>query len=397
MAVAPVLALKHLTLTHFRNYAALRLPCDTRPVVLTGPNGAGKTNLLEAISFLVPGRGLRRARLAEVACHQNGTGDVAVSGIVAETAWGVAAHVATANGPVEIGTGCDGETDAAGRARRIVHIDGQTVSNQAVLAEHVNVQWLTPQMDRLFLEGSSARRRFLDRLVFGLDPAHAGRAAAYEHALRERARLLRAHGPRADANWLAALEEAMAAKGVAVAAARREAVARLAPACGQSDDHFPAAEITLHGEVESWLDDGPALAAEDRFRAALEQARPRDAETGGAATGPHRSDLLVRHVGNGRMADQCSTGEQKALLIRLILAHVRTSAREWGRLPILLLDEVAAHLDEKRRAALIEEILALRIQAWLTGTDEAMFAPFRGAAQFCRVEAGAVSMVPAGV
>ncbi|MEX2450503.1 MAG: DNA replication and repair protein RecF, partial [Rhodospirillales bacterium] len=237
-ARAPGLALEQLILTHFRNYTTLRLPCDARPVVLTGSNGAGKTNLLEAISFLVPGRGLRRARLTDVACREDGSEpDVAV----AKTAWGVAARLDTPSGPLEIGTGCDGATDAAGRVRRIVHIDGQTVSNQAVLSEHVNVQWLTPQMDRLFLEGAGARRRFLDRLVFGFDPAHAGRVAAYEHALRERARLLRAHGPRADAAWLAALEETMAAKGVAVAAARRDAVARLEPACGESDGHFPAA------------------------------------------------------------------------------------------------------------------------------------------------------------
>ena len=229
--------------------------------------------------------------------------------------------------------------------------------------------------------------------MFGFDPAHAGRVAAYDHALRERNRLLRINGLRADPDWLAALEETIAAKGVAVVAARREALARMLPACAQAHSHFPAADVMLEGELERWLEEDPALAVEDRFRAALAASRGRDAATGRAATGPHRSDLRVRHEGNGRMAEHCSTGEQKALLIRLILAHVQTAAREWGRLPILLLDEVAAHLDEKRRSALIEEILALRIQAWLTGTDESLFESFKRSAQFFRIEAGAVTKV----
>ncbi len=382
----PALALRQLTLTHFRNYASLRLRCGDEPVVLTGPNGAGKTNLLEAISFLSPGRGLRRAKLGDLALR-----DAAMPAPENDTAvWGVAAHLKTPNGPVDLGTGCTGDHQGARRPRRIIHIDGETVSQQAALAEHAHIQWLTPQMDRLFLDGASARRRFLDRLVFGFDPAHAGRVAAYDHALRERNRLFRAQGLHADPDWLAALEDTMASKGIAVAAARRDALSRIQPACIEVHSHFPAAEVWLDGEIERWLEEAPALAAEDRFREALAADRAKDAETGRATIGPHRSDLMVRHTGNGRMAELCSTGEQKALLIRLTLAHVQTAARDWGRLPILLLDEVAAHLDEKRRTALIEEILSLRIQAWLTGTDAALFEPFQREAQFFTVNAGTV-------
>lgn len=385
-SLKPMLAVERLTLTHFRNYATLRLHCGAEPVVLTGPNGAGKTNLLEALSFLAPGRGLRRAKLTDIA--RRDLKDPDQDGAVI---WGVAAHLTTPQGPVELGTGCNGEVTKGGRPRRIVHVDGETVSQQAALAEHVHIQWLTPQMDRLFLDGPQARRRFLDRLVFGFDPAHAGRVAAYEHALRERNRLFKAQGARADADWLSALEDTMASKGVAVAAARHEVLLRIKPACVDVHSHFPAAEVSLEGTLERWLEEKPALAAEDQYRSALAASRARDAETGRAAIGPHRSDLRVRHVGNGRMAEFCSTGEQKALLIRLVLAHVQTAARDWGRLPILLLDEVAAHLDETRRAALIEEIVALRIQAWLTGTDDALFEPFKHAAQFFRVNAGTVS------
>ena len=382
----PTLAIERLTLTHFRNYATLRLNCGAEPVVLTGPNGAGKTNLLEALSFLAPGRGLRRAKLTDIARH-----DLEDSDQNGAMVWGVAAHLTTPQGPVELGTGCNGEVTKGGRPRRIVHVDGETVSQQAALAEHVHVQWLTPQMDRLFLDGAQARRRFLDRLVFGFDSAHAGRVAAYEHALRERNRLFRNQGIRSDADWLTALEDTMASKGMAVVAARCEILMRIKPACVEVNSHFPAAEVSLEGTLEKWLEEMPALAAEDQYRSALAASRDKDAETGRAAIGPHRSDLRVRHVGNGRMAELCSTGEQKALLIRLILAHVQTAARDWGRLPILLLDEVAAHLDEKRRTALIEEIMALRIQAWLTGTDETLFEAFKHDAQFFHINAGTVS------
>lgn len=373
------LSVTRLTLTDFRCYRTLRLECGTAPVVLTGPNGAGKTNVLEAISFLVPGRGLRRARSEDIAWRP-------MDGTPAE-AWAVAARIETPDGPHDVGTGRDG---AQGRDRRQVRIDGQPARGQAALAEVLSAVWLTPQMDRLFIDGASARRRFLDRLVYGFDPAHAGRVASYEHASRERARLLREGS--GDSTWLAALEDTMAERGVAVAASRRELVGRLAAKCaGSPAGPFPGALLGVSGDVEGWLEEGPAIDAEDRLRASLAEGRNADAETGGAGTGPHRSDLSVRHAASGRPAADCSTGEQKALLIAIVLASARLQAEECGASPVLLLDEVAAHLDSRHREALFDEVAALGAQVWYTGTDRALFASLAGRARFFDVEAAAVA------
>jgi DNA replication and repair protein RecF len=365
-----------LALTDFRCYRNLRLATEARPVVLTGPNGAGKTNLLEALSFLSPGRGLRRARLD--ACDRIGCEGAG---------WAVSVSLATPFGPVDIGTGREptGKVggEGGGVGRRVVHIAGAAQRGQAVLAEYAALAWLTPQMDRLFLEGAGPRRRFLDRLVFGFDPGHARRLAAYEHAMRERARLL-ADNAR-DAAWLAALEDGMARDGVAVAAARVQQVARLNQAQGRRQGPFPAADLALKGVLETWLGDMPALAVEDRFRALLADNRRRDAEAGRAADGPHRTDLLARHRIKGMTAAQCSTGEQKAMLIAIVLADAWLQAETRGQAPILLLDEIAAHLDEARRRALFDELLALGGQAWLTGTDAALFEPLGASAQHFRV------------
>lgn len=367
------LSLARVTLTDFRGYAYLRLEADARPVVVTGANGAGKTNLLEALSFLVPGRGLRGARLDEVARQSGGPG------------WAVAARLRGPAGPIEIGTGREGAGD-----KRAVHINGEPARNQSLLAEYLSVHWLTPQMDRLFLEGPQARRRFLDRLVFGADPAHAGRVAAYEHAMRERLRLLK-DGP-TDPAWLGALEETMAAKGVAVAAARLEVAERLAAFCAaQAPGPFPRAGLAVKGAVEDWLRAMPALQAEDRLRAALASRRPEDASEGATGVGPHRSDLAVVHLGKNQAADFCSTGEQKGLLLALVLANARMRVAEGGGTPLLLLDEVAAHLDAVRRAALFEDILDLGAQAWMTGTDVSLFAPLGARAQYFTVEDAAVT------
>jgi DNA replication and repair protein RecF len=373
-AEAGRLAVTRLVLTDFRCYRQARLAVDTRPVVVTGANGAGKTNLLEAISFLAPGRGLRRARLGEV--DRRAAPDSAAAG-----AWTVAADIATARDTVQIGTGR--EATASGGERRVVRIDGAPARSQAALAEHVNLVWLTPQMDRLFIEGAAPRRRFLDRLVYGFDPGHASRVAAYDQALRERGKLLRV-GPY-DAAWLGALEESMARHGVAIAAARREIVARLDCACAAGVAGFPVAALAAIGTVEAALGERPALAVEDDMRGALAASRRQDAESGGAATGPHRSDFAVRHAGTGVAAEQCSTGEQKALLIAILLAHARLQAALRGVAPIMLLDEIAAHLDRERRRALFAELIALRAQAWLTGTDSEVFGELRGAAQFLSV------------
>lgn len=383
-------SLAKVTLTDFRCYRHLRLEIDHRPVVLTGPNGAGKTNLLEAVSFLVPGRGLRNATIAEVARREVGESEGESA-----RAWAVAATVMTPSGAVDLGTGREAASPVEGRERRVVRINGETARNQAALAEQVAAVWLTPRMDRLFTEGGSGRRRFVDRLVFGVDPAHAGRVSAFEQALRERARLLRATpgGRDADPAWLAALEDTMAARGVAIAAARKEMTARLAAYCRQPVGPFPGAVVGLEGEIEAWLDEGPALAAEDRFRAALGRSRRADAETGGAGIGPHRSDLVVYDALSGAPAARCSTGQQKALLIAIVLASARMQAAERGSVPLLLLDEVAAHLDSGRREALFEELLAIGAQAWLAGTDAETFAPLKGKAQFLGVAEATVASI----
>ncbi|HUC63301.1 MAG TPA: DNA replication/repair protein RecF [Alphaproteobacteria bacterium] len=376
-ASAARFAVRRLALSDFRGYGSLRIEADPRPVVLTGPNGAGKTNLIEALSFLAPGRGLRRARLDEVDRRQ--TGDAA--------RWAVAASLATPKGPIEIGTGRDPEAPV-GTLRRVVRLDGKTLRSQAELARLLSVLWVTPDMDRLFQEGSSARRRFLDRMVYGVDPDHAGYVAAYDHALRERARLL-AEGSR-DAAWLSALEATMAAKGVAIAAGRRGLVRRLESALRLGVAPFPRAEIALLGTLEAWLDEMPALAVEEKFKEALEAARAEDALEGGAREGAHRSDLAVRHVEADMPAALCSTGEQKALLVALVLAQARLQASLHAAPPLLLLDEVGAHLDRVRRAALYDELVALGAQAWMTGTDEALFESLGARAQYFRVVDGNV-------
>ena len=364
-----------LALTDFRNYRTARLDLAAGPVVLTGANGAGKTNLLEAVSVLSPGRGLRNARLAD---FDRRPGE-------AETGWAVAATIETRRGAVRVGTG----RDPAGGERRVVRIDGENTRGQAALGEVIGVTWLTPQMDRLFIEGPSARRRFLDRLVLGLDPAHAARVSSYEHAMRERSRLLR-DGPN-DPAWLDAIEETMAAQGVAVAAARRDAVERLDEACTVAAGPFPRARLSLQGTLETWLDELPALAAEDRFRMALKDSRIVDAAAGGATVGPHRSDLMVAHAEKGIPAETMSTGEQKALLISIVLAHAKLQRQTRGEPPLLLLDEVAAHLDAARREALFTTLLDLESQVWLTGTDAAIFAPLRQTARFLSVSDGTLS------
>jgi DNA replication and repair protein RecF len=377
-----------LVLTDFRNYRSARLDLDPGPVVVTGPNGAGKTNLLEAVSFLSPGRGLRHARLGEID-RRDGVTEPGAAG------WTVAATVETRRGTIRIGTGRDAAVGlqptglSRGGERRVIRIDGEPARGQAALGERLGVLWLTPQMDRLFVEGPAGRRRFLDRLVLGLDPAHATRVAGYEQALRERSRLLR-DGP-ADPVWLVALEEVMAQQGVAVAAGRRDAIERLDRMCATADGPFPRARLNLVGTIEDWLGAMPALEAEERFKAALVQNRAGDALAGGAALGPHRSDLGVVHGEKGIAAESASTGEQKALLIAILLAHAALQRASRGEPPLLLLDEVAAHLDATRRAALFEALVELESQVWITGTDAALFAPLRQSARFLSVAEGTLS------
>jgi DNA replication and repair protein RecF len=380
----PALAIRRLALKDFRCYREAAIETDPRPVVLTGPNGAGKTNLLEAISFLAPGRGLRRARLAEVERRP-----VTPEAAPAPGPWAIAARLVDRRGELlELGTGRDGE--AGESERRLVKLDGEFQRGQSALARHVQLVWLTPQMDRLFLDGAGERRRFLDRMVYGFDAEHAARLNAYDHLQRERARLLAGDGIPAAAgggreSWLDGIEEQMAGLGVAVAAARRELLGRLAGAMPEAGA-FPAAELALTGELDRTLGQGPALEAEEWLRARFVAARGLDAETGTTREGPQKSDLAVQHRARGRPARDCSTGEQKALLIALVLAFARALAAERGAAPLLLLDEVAAHLDEARRQALFAELLDLGAQAWLTGTESGLFAGLAGGAQFFAVE-----------
>ncbi len=383
-APGPGLAVSRLTATDFRNYARARLSVDQRPVVLTGPNGAGKTNLLEALSFLAPGRGLRGAVLGEVSRR---TAD----GTAAGGGWAVAARLETADGAVEIGTGIAPAARAGAGARRIVRIDGADAASQSELTRWVSLSWITPEMDRLFDGPAADRRRFLDRLVYGSDREHSTRLNRYEHAMRERSRLLRDDGTRADGAWLEALEGTMAEAGVAVAAARRSLARRLDEVCGAATGPFPAASVAVEGAVEALLDEAPALAVEDAVRARLASLRPADIEAGRARFGPHRSDLLCVHLAKDCPAAGCSTGEQKALLIRIILGHARLSAAERGAAPLLLLDEVGAHLDADRRGALFEEILALGSQAWMTGTEPGPFDGLGVRAQHFSIRDGALA------
>lgn len=368
-------AITRLTLTDFRSYARADLVMDGRPVYLVGPNGAGKTNFLEAVSLLTPGRGLRNSALPEFGRR--------LPGEDRGRAWAVAAVVEQAGEPVRLGTGI--ESPAA--ARRAVRLDGETVP-PGRLADHQRQVWLTPAQDRLFVEGAGERRRFFDRLVFAAEPLHAAHVSAYEKAQRERMRLL-TDGP-ADPVWLTALEARLAQAGALMAQARARTLQVLqAEIDSRGDRPFPQARLALTGEWERLAADGADSAdLEARLAAALAAARDRDAAAGRALTGPHRGDLSVLHAEKDRPAGECSTGEQKALILNLVLAQAaRLSRAESAPNPILLLDEVAAHLDRRRRAALFDEIVALDLQAFLTGTDEHLFEDLQGRAQGVRMDA----------
>ncbi len=362
-SAVPDQRLSRLIVRDFRNHADLDLKPAARLVALVGENGAGKTNILEAISLFAPGRGLRRAEFSAMA-RNGGPGGFAVSLTLDRDG---AEH--------RLGTGME-PPGFDGRASRLCRVDGAAASSPVAFSEFFRVVWLTPDFDALFRGPAGDRRRFLDRLVLAVDAGHGTRVSALERALRSRNRLLEEPGQ--DARWLDAIEREIAELGVAVALARRETVERLDRLIAQSRDDaqpFPWASVRLEGDLDDLVAVWPAIEAEDRFRQALRQGRPRDRAAGRTLSGPQTSDLVVRHGPKDVPAGTASTGEQKALLIGLVLAHARLVRAMSGIPPAILLDEVAAHLDPRRRLGLFEALDALSGQVWMTGTDPEAFAP----------------------
>lgn len=377
-AGAPI-AIRRLVLADFRSYATLDLRVTGKLIVVSGENGSGKTNLLEAISLLAQGRGLRRAEFSACA-RQNGSGGFAIS-----------AELETSSGLVQYGTGL--EPGPAGQAAtRRYRIDREPVTSARAFAACLRLVWLTPAMDGLFNGPPGERRRFLDRLVLAVDDGHGTRVAALERALRQRNRVLE-DWPRCDRAWLDAIEREVAELAVAVAAARTETVTRLAQVIDATRDTaslFPWADVRIEGDVETLCAGLPALDAEDRYRALLRDGRPRDAAAGRALSSPQTSDLVVRHGPKDIEAGLCSTGEQKALLTGLVIAHARLVAGLSGLAPVILLDEIAAHFDAARREALFDTLSGLSGQVWMTGADLTAFSPVLNRAQILSVAPGRV-------
>ena len=369
---------RRLTLHNFRNYRTASLEADAGTIALVGPNGAGKTNLIEAISFLMPGRGLRRATLNEIAFNEG------------DGSWAVAAEIEGAFGLATLGTGIEPPPEDGATTVRQCRIDREPVSSAAAFADHLRVIWLTPAMDSLFTGAPSERRRFLDRLALAVDAEHSGRVNALERSLRSRNRLL--EDTRADAHWLDAVEHETAELAVAVASLRVETVRRLAAVLARRNDSpFPPAEIAIDGWLEDIIPVHPAGDVEQRYRAVLRDNRSRDAAAGRTLDGPHLSDLKVRYAAKDIPAAEASTGEQKALLIGLVLAHARLLSEMTGVAPILLLDEVLAHLDPTRRLALHGELAELGAQTWMTGADPALFREIQSPAAVIEVKSGTLS------
>lgn len=362
----PTRGVEQLSLSHFRCYEVFSVSLDLKPVVLTGPNGAGKTNILEALSLLIPGKGLRRARLSEIK-RQDSTDP-----------WAISIHLKDEGEGTQIGTGLDPEAPES--ERRITKINGEKVKSQSTLAKWVSVVWLTPLMDRLFLDGPQGRRRFLDRLVYGFDPSHATRLNRYERALKERNSLLQQG--KLDRFWLEGLEETLVNEGIAITIARREVVGQLSSLLKSQGNGFLSVEMYLEGDLETLLQQKSLLEAEEEIRRLLGTSRVQDRITGRTSFGPHRSDLKVIHPEKNQPAAYCSTGEQKALLLSIVMGSAHLLSVRTEAVPLLLLDEVVAHLDKTRRTALFDAILKLKMQTWLTGTDVSLFEELQGNAQF---------------
>lgn len=376
-----------LTLTDFRNYQFLRINAELCPIVITGENGTGKTNILEAISFLTPGRGLRGAKLADIRrITPTLVSDEYAPTEISNTSWAVSSTVQKGEDEYEIGTAVEKsareneDNDIRSFERRIVKIDGNKISSQSELGKYISAVWLTPQMDRLFRGGSQPRRSFLDRLVYAFDVEHAKRTANFEHLYREWYQLLKSGSK--DNHWLLPLEENMASLGVAIAAARREQTAKLNSFIEhEPDDVFPSVMLELDGLIEKMLDKMPAIDVEDFYKNRLKEQR-KNVLYNDTIDGVNRTDFKVFYRKKRMPAELCSTGEQKSLLVSIILAQTKSQTLHQGFAPVMLLDEVVAHLDDIKREALIEKVRELKVQAWITATNPELFASLKNEALF---------------
>jgi len=370
-----------LSLFHFRNYETLNLPIARGPIVLTGQNGAGKTNILEAISLFSPGRGLRTSKLSDMSNTSFREGPLF---------W---ASSLTLSDDVHLSTGLEHSLTTQSGEKRVHKIQGESVKGQSPFTEWLNIFWLTPETDRLFLESPAVRRKFVDRLVYGEDPLHAERLNRYEHALRERLQVLRSGG---DPMWLKPLEEQLSTLGVAIAIARKNLMQRLNEGQQYQHDLFPRFDNHMVGDIDEWVQNDYAVNVEAKILDRLKSERPLDLDSGTTRTGPHRSDWQVTHRTKNRIAPQCSTGEQKVLLIAVMLSFIQQKVRRDDRLTVILLDDVIAHLDFHHRVVLFDQICALQnnhekdctgsVQTWLTGTDPLLFETLIGQGQFFSVD-----------
>jgi len=374
----PSLFVKKLKLTNFRNYKEAEVELEPCTVIITGQNGSGKTNLLEAISLLVPGKGIRGAKLNTIDKKNFEDGE---DGAFHGLPWSIYAEIATPSGDVSIGTGREANRDSD---KRIVKIDGEKKRGQSELAHYFSVCSLTPPMDQTFSDGATSRRAFLDRIVTNFYPEHIKHLAIYSHAKSERSKLIT--GYKMDAIWAETLEKRMAEQAVAIAAARLETIEMLQKEMDNNNSSFPNAVVSIKGSVEESLRSMSALHAEEEFASKLESSRYLDRETGRTNVGPHRSDFVAYHSEKNLPADLCSTGEQKALLLSITMASARARKSWSGSCPVMILDEVVAHLDEQKRASFFEELDQLSAQSWLTGTDMSFFSDFRGKKQLLTIE-----------
>ncbi|MHA1539275.1 MAG: DNA replication/repair protein RecF [Alphaproteobacteria bacterium] len=378
-------AVSSLRLSHFRSYEDASLVLEKgRSVVLVGENGAGKTNVLEALSLFAPGRGFRKAKLSDFKCQQSSSPLWAVSMTLEDVRSSGKTVLSTGNDPEKVSTSMDSEK----QGRRLIKVDGEILKGQGKLAEYVRFFWLTPQMDLLFSEGTSTKRRFLDRLVYGFDKEHAKRVLDYEQAVRERLKVLKT-SPAGQEAWLTSLEKVMSEQGVAIVAARKALIAQLSGVLEEEDfGVFPRGRLMLEGEIERWLDETSALEVETLFMAALHKNRAQDKRAGKTLMGAHKTDLKAWFAPKDLSAEFCSTGEQKSLLIAIMLAYVRLQEKLGLPKPILLLDEIASHLDKNKRESLFKTLEERGVQAWYTGTDEEIFEELRSSADFYCVEGG---------